>query len=578
MLDTFIKIGEKLREDKSTVQFLPFVKFGEKYAKTNAKGKITQERPFVQVYDVFIEGGDWRIVKSDEPYDENTNVTFIKGDNNDRFYIAGDINANYLGGKKDLNEYFSLNKGKAIQEKINELDPFILKFRETLELYINQIQKEIDNHYQSKKHQHYFVQFKFHKDNTILYWSDLFNEVDSIVNLMITQKYTENINNLKVLGKQPVSFLSYQNLNAFQNLKQELSYKNFDLRQGIDMLKDLLVANKYIFSKSSYIGKSQVNILPAGEYSRESLLSFLSKKAYQRDAKKFKDDNKKEKSSDDIDILMEAFEKEESIRKFDVLFLNKGGQTTDVVAYISSINKTDIESVKDAWKDARAKTKRFYDNEIFPHVHSKKINEINNNLIQRITPFNALNSLLKGFGGNDPKLESHTRLVLYKLLRNQYHQDPQLLIGLIRKTEYGIRNNDNFRAQFLNLFINYLYLNYILIKNQFIMIQETKSYQIGILLGELARNLDQEINSFSKQYAGNISRRIATKEDFQSLLNFIQEKLVMHEKLYTNVRNSATKLNELLADFEEQYKKDYAVAGFFYSYMMPFQKKKEKEG
>lgn len=573
MLNTFLQIGKKLREDTSTVKFLPFIEFGDKKAIVDRKGNIKQEKPFVQVYNVYINKNNWEIKKSDKPYDENTNVTFIKGDNQDRFYIAGDINTLYLGNKRQLKPYLEIKNSKKVSSRIHNLSNFIQNFRQTLSYNLDAIQKSIDKFYIKNKKQKLYIQFKFHKNGRNFYWEDLYEDLQDIGNYIIENVYLKKGNLIK---KAPISFFSEYNLNNSQFLDQSNSYKSLSIKESIDSLKNIIVASKYISGKEDRFGKAVIQVLPTGKYSKDSLICFLGIKATKRRGSNFKEDNRK-KEIDPIDLLLSSFEKDNNIRKYDILFLNKGGQTTDIIAYISSINKTDIERVKSKWRKARKSLDKYYLSEIESFMQSVKINSINKSLIKNITPFRALYNLLRGQGKKNKKLEKHQRIVLYKLFRDQYYRDSQLLRGLIDKTQYGIRNNEEYRAQFLNLFINYLYLNYILHYNQFIMIQNTQSYKAGILLGELARNLDQEINSFSKQYAGNISRRVATKQDFQNLLNFIHEKLVMHEKLYTNVREKSTKLNKLLANFTEQYKKDYAVAGFFYSYMMPFQKKDTNE-
>jgi len=573
MLNTFLQIGKKLREDTSTVKFLPFIEFGDKNAIVDRKGNIKQEKPFVQVYNVYINEDNWEIKKSDKPYDRNTNVTFLKGDNNDRFYIAGDINGRYFGKKVCLKDYY-----ESIEKEIknNSLTKFIIKFRKAIRPFLKIIEDEILNFNKKNIDKKIFIQFCFNKNGKTFYWEDRYEDLKTVGEFIIKRRYVEIEHGESLANRVPISFFTNYNLNTLPNLKKENSFKIFDIRKSQKNLKNLIVADKYITGKEDRFGKAVIQVLPTGKYSKDSLIRFLDIKSMERKSSKFEEDNKKTEI-DPIDSLLFSFEKENNIKKYDILFLNKGGQTTDIIAYISSINKTDIERLKTKWKEARESLDGCYLSEIEPFIQSIKINSINKSLIKNITPFSSLYNLLKGQGKKDKKLENHQRIVLYKIFRDQYYQDPRLLRGLIDKTQYGIRNNEEYRAQFLNLFINYLYLNYILHHNQFNMIQNTQSYKAGILLGELARNLDQKINSFSKQYAGNISRRIATKKDFQNLLNFIHEKLVVHEMLYTNVREKSTKLNKLLGDFKDQYKKDYAVAGFFYSYMMPFKKKDTSE-
>ena len=573
MLNTFLQIGQKLRDDTSSVQYLPFVGFGEKDAKTDLKGNIIREKPFVQVYDVIIKNDKWEIKKSHESFDENTNITFIKGDNNDRFYIAGDIHGKYFGRKVQIKSYYeSIEKG--LRQAL--LPEFIINFRKYLYKHIESIEKQIRDYNKKTKNGKMYIQFRFIENSKVSYWEDKYDILKYIGDFILEEKYIDSGNVAPLAKRTPVSFFTSYNLNSLQNLDEKNSYKILDIRSSQDVLKSIIVADKYISGKEARFGRAVVQVLPTGDYTRESLLVFLSQKVLKRNSKIIKETKLNKSPSDIIDIMLNPFEKVTGINKYDVLFLNKGGQTTDMVAYISSISKSDIENIKETWKQARRNTKEYYQKYILPYLQSEKIKSITYKTISNIYPFFALNQLLRGFGEKDKKLEKYHRFVLYKIFRRQYNQDPLLLKALINRTEYGIRNNDTFSSQFLTLFINYLYLNYILVYNELTMIQKTQSYKAGQLLGTLARNLDQEINSFSKQYAGNISRRIATKEDLQKLLNFIHEKLVMHDKAKF-VRKDSVKLNDLLANFTEQYKKDYAVAGFFYSYMMPFKKSSNEE-
>jgi len=107
-------------------------------------------------------------------------------------------------------------------------------------------------------------------------------------------------------------------------------------------------------------------------------------------------------------------------------------------------------------------------------------------------------------------------------------------------------------------------------------ITESESYQIGLLLGDLAKNLRQEINSFDKKYVGNLTRRIATIEDFIKFKNTIEEKLIMHDKTKFTFRSSS-ELSQKVKEFSETYVKDRCVFGFFeryFNYEAPSDKQK----
>jgi hypothetical protein len=99
-------------------------------------------------------------------------------------------------------------------------------------------------------------------------------------------------------------------------------------------------------------------------------------------------------------------------------------------------------------------------------------------------------------------------------------------------------------------------------------ITTSPSFQIGLILGQLAKPLSREINSFEKNYVGLLSRRIGTLPDVVKLANEFRQKLVMHEKLYPNVREASNSLSERLIECHT-YNKDECAFGFFESYFSP---------
>lgn len=107
----------------------------------------------------------------------------------------------------------------------------------------------------------------------------------------------------------------------------------------------------------------------------------------------------------------------------------------------------------------------------------------------------------------------------------------------------------------------------------------SNSYQIGVLLGSLAKNFAGDkspIKSFEKNYVGNLSRRISTIDDFIKLKNDIEQKLIMHEKTKFTFQTSY-QLSEKIKTFQGAYDKEEATFGFFESYFKPLPKKKEVE-
>ncbi|MFW5704065.1 MAG: hypothetical protein ACOCXQ_04455 [Patescibacteria group bacterium] len=441
MLNSFIQVGQKLREDKTAIEFLPFVELADVEEIKDGKGKIKQEKPKVQIYDFLINKDVWTLNKSTDPYDENIKPLFIKGDNNDRFYIAGDICSNYIGGNHDLKGYFHLDKGKKVKEFLdnpnNTIDEFLMLFRKNLSTYINSIENDIKEHLKNNKNKIY-IKFRFIEEEKKYYWNDLYPTIESISNIIISTCYLENISgNLQAI-RSPVSFYKAYNLNTLHNLDQANSYKSLDVRKSNEQLINLIVAEKYLSKKVGYFGKVLIQVIPAGIYNRKSILSFLGKNVFERDSEVFEEENNNNMTSDPFNLFEHS-----GIFKFDVLFLNKGSQTTDVITYISSLNKSDIEIVKENWKTARLRTQKEF--EKIATLISPKIALIcENEIAKKTSPFYSLSNLLKGFSSKDKKLAKYQMYALYKMLRKQYYYDKTILTGLIEKTEYGLRNEDDF--------------------------------------------------------------------------------------------------------------------------------------
>ena len=99
-------------------------------------------------------------------------------------------------------------------------------------------------------------------------------------------------------------------------------------------------------------------------------------------------------------------------------------------------------------------------------------------------------------------------------------------------------------------------------------IQTSLSYQIGKLLGTMARPLRSKINSFDKNYAGLISRRVTTLEDVITLHGELNQKLIMHKRAGTAGMFSP-QLTEAIKNFQGRYDKNECAFGFFETYFAP---------
>ena len=169
------------------------------------------------------------------------------------------------------------------------------------------------------------------------------------------------------------------------------------------------------------------------------------------------------------------------------------------------------------------------------------------------------------------KFQAHLFQVLPQIYTETYFRDPVLLPALIAKTEFHLREGSD-RFPFLRF--DFLFLTHIQIEGETILhkIKESPSYQLGLLLGLLARPLKTRINSFDKNYAGLLSRRIGNVSDVMALANDLNQKLIMHGCVgFTH--QTSHQLSQMLGDFAGRYDKDECAFGFFESYYAPIPKK-----
>jgi hypothetical protein len=84
----------------------------------------------------------------------------------------------------------------------------------------------------------------------------------------------------------------------------------------------------------------------------------------------------------------------------------------------------------------------------------------------------------------------------------------------------------------------------------------------------MSKPIAQTIKSFEKAYVGNISRRISNIDDLIEFANYLNEKLIIHEKGYPNIKEASKELTELIDYFpnKEKYNKNYCALGFFETY------------
>jgi len=167
----------------------------------------------------------------------------------------------------------------------------------------------------------------------------------------------------------------------------------------------------------------------------------------------------------------------------------------------------------------------------------------------------------------NPKYQSHLLKTLPLIYTDNYYNDEMLLPAFIQNVETSIRFGDP-KYTFLKFDLMFLYKiqnNNNSKNDKYMEITNSKSYQIGLKIGKIAKPLKNAINSFEKSYVGLISRRTNSIDECIAFLNEIDQKLIMHAKHFGK-SISAEVRNELANLSISKYDKEKIVFGFFEGY------------
>lgn len=214
----------------------------------------------------------------------------------------------------------------------------------------------------------------------------------------------------------------------------------------------------------------------------------------------------------------------ESVIAFDVIFVKEGARTENDILEISGIEKSYIKEL------------------------NNRINKISRNFEQRFNrQFFIADSFLNIFDDKTKalkKYQNHLYKTLPKIYSGNYYNDQNLLNATIEKIEFSVRNQDNPKSYSANYKANQLIQDFSFLTTiqntptegeNLMKILESPSYKLGLSLGKMAVPLKYEIKSFEKNYAGNLTRRIASLDDLIKFKDDIDQKLIMHDKTYPDI-------------------------------------------
>ncbi|MEW6735949.1 MAG: hypothetical protein AB1489_31940, partial [Acidobacteriota bacterium] len=331
-----------------------------------------------------------------------------------------------------------------------------------------------------------------------------------------------------------------------------------------DEVMDLLYAIDY--SQRPVIRERDIKIivLPKGNnLSASDIEDFFENRSPTTQAEeevKLTEINKLNLSTNLLDSLFEPIIEDiaENIIQFDFIFskANSSGPDVDLVE-LSGLERSFLANLSHRVQCIRYPLQEERES-LYPH-RPKEFEYLD---IKKAF-FNILGDVTK----DKKKYQNHLFKVLPQIYTGTYYRDDVLLPAFIEKTEYNIRQN---RSNFNLLKFDYFFLTQLLNSNGDRLMEEMKnsqSYQVGLLLGKMARPLDRKINSFEKNYVGLLSRRISDQEGLIKLANFINEKLAIHNVAYLNLKQAFVQLARIISEMPaKDYHKSYCAFGFFESY------------
>jgi hypothetical protein len=415
-----------------------------------------------------------------------------------------------------------------------------------------------------------FIHFEFTEKK---HWYQ-FDEDIKIINTKLLSEFVDTTNNGVVLKKTLYRTLcSGDKKNDIQFPGFLVSNKHKSKLFQNDTLQDLFYAVDYA-NKGKLISGTDIKliVLPHGDHlTATDYKEFLEK----RNEAKIIVQNKKNDQNIEEPLFDFFSDNEKTITLFDLIFCKKAGSPSspdrDLIE-LSGIEKSRLRQIKE--RIEKISNEIYEEKRKFLRTEKDfKKHQIGASFLN-ILGYPQINSATgKVLMKANPKYKSHLLKVIPLIYTDNYYQDEMLLPAFIQNIECAIRSGDN-KFNFLKFDLKFLFKIQNSKKGGFMKITTSESYQIGLLLGELSKNVRQEINSFDKKYVGNLTRRIGNLNDLIKFKNEIEEKLIMHDKTKFTYETSY-ELSQKVKEFNSIYDKDKCVFGFMESYFKPLPKKKE---
>lgn len=579
MLDTLLQIGKTLRN--SEIGKVRYHRYFKSAPLNDEKKKIKVVYWSIPVDDNF----EIQFNRKSEIIDQNLirnklfYLTYKASETSpENKYIFGDI---HFGTDKDGKEIGFYKLGNSEKKGLFGLSSFgrgfedakqfegtlIEKFRASFEDQKDEIEKFLR---EQDENQFVYIHFDFGGKS----WYQFEDEL-KMINDALLGYFIEKQNDVFILRNFIYKTL-IKSVSISPDFNEKNSFKTKSFKDSEEVL-DLIYSLDY--SKKALISERDVKviILPRGkELDAQNIIDFFEQNSRSDLMTVANQEVETEKDEfDEGDTIFSPVVKEvaKNITQFDFIFSKRGdkGKDDDLLeisgieqSFLDHLNK-EIKQIKNSEllqerrKSYPTKNKQFWGYDI------------------RRSFLNILGDVTS----DKKKYQSHLFKVLPQIYSGNYYRDDVILPAFIEKVEYNIRNTDSGKLPEYNL-LKYDYYFLVLIRNnsgEKIMeeMKTSNSYKAGMLLGRMAQPLRKQINSFEKNYVGLLSRRIADKQGLVKFMNFINEKLIIHDVAYRNLRETSVDLAEIVNELDDKnYRKNFCAFGFFEGYFT-FNKQTEQQ-
>lgn len=599
MLDTILQIGKTLRKSETGLRHHRYINLAPRSDKKTVVTYLVLPvlEDFTFDFENLKETRDEYLIEKFfylkyKSSDADSLMKYIWGDISYGVDKKGNEQGYYRMENPAISNAFGLSSFvRGIEDAKTFNGTAIEKFRESFSANREHIENILKENSQEK---YCYLHFDFQGRH----WHQFENEMNEVNKKFLKEFIGEKQNDLIILRKSlyktlasPERFGGYvpnfaasntyktrtfQSLDEVMDLFYAITYSTKPVVRERDIKVIILPKSKYLSPKQieNFFEKTdesesvkQLNVLQENE--SEKLLEKSHKKKQKRILVAVDINQPDELFKRTLELEVVNSDETEEIQ-FDFIFSKAGGMTSPDVDMIelSGLKRSHLARLSERIIKIRNQVvdKR---KEIFPNFEQG---------------FDIKQSFLNILGDvtkDKKKYQSHLLKVLPQIYAGNYFKDAILLSAFIEKTEYNIRQgkeNFNFlkfdyeflvrlRNETGNRKIGDEEMENEEIKNMF----ESPSFEAGELLGKLAQPVSWKINSFEKNYVGQLSRRVTDLDNLMDFAGFICEKLTIHEKAYPSLKEKYGKFLEKIKEKPREYDRRYFVVGFFEGYFSKFE-------